>query len=123
MLVLHGAMLAAPLLFLFAHARFHVNAFGFCAFKAITGLDCPACGITRSAMAVFTGDMILAFRHHLAGPLIVALIALIVTYLLGVVFMGFRGWEWRKEVKAYTGIEVLAMITLLIGWIGKVFMN
>lgn len=123
MLLLHGAMLAVPLALLVAHTRFHTCGFGVCLFRWVFGVDCPGCGITRSVMALLNGDVIGAFRLHPAGPLVVSLIAIIVAYLLLALFTRFRGLEWRKEVQAFTGIEMLAFSALVIGWIGKGFLN
>ncbi|MEI8353595.1 MAG: DUF2752 domain-containing protein [Lentisphaerota bacterium] len=123
MLVLHGAMLAAPLALLVAHMRFQFCGLGVCLFRWVFGVDCPGCGITRSAMALLNGDVIGAFRLHPAGPLVVSLIALIVAYLVLALFTRFRGLEWRKEVQAFTGIEMLAFSALVIGWLGKGFLN
>jgi hypothetical protein len=123
MLVLHGAMLVAPLALLVAHLRFQFCGLGVCLFRWVFGVDCPGCGITRSAMALLNGDVIGAFRLHPAGPLVVSLIALIVAYLVLALFTRFRGLEWRKEVQAFTGIEMLAFSALVIGWLGKGFLN
>jgi len=123
MLLLHAAMLVAPIVLLLTHVRCQVNGLSVCVFKSVLGVDCPGCGITRSVMSLFSGDFSRAFRLHPAGPLVVVLIALIVTYLVLVLFTEFRGLEWRKEVRALTGIEMLAFAALLTGWIGKAFIN
>jgi hypothetical protein len=123
MLLLHGAMLVAPMVLLLAHIRFHVNGVGVCVVRSLLGVDCPGCGITRSVMALFAGDICRALRLHPAGPFVVALIVLMVTYLVLVLFTKFKGLEWRKEVRAFTGIEMLAFAALLTGWIGRVFTN
>jgi hypothetical protein len=123
MLLLHGAMLAAPLALLAAHARFQFRGWGCCLFRRLAGVDCPGCGITRSAMALLKGDVSEAFRLHPAGPLVVALIALIVTYLGLALFTRFRGLSWRQEVRAFAGIEMAAMTALLTGWIGRGLLN
>ena len=123
MLLLHAAMLVAPLALLLAHIRFHVKGSGVCVFRSVFGVDCPGCGITRSVMSLFAGDISGALRLHPAGPFVVALIALMVTYLVLVLFTKLKGFEWGKEVRAFTGIEMLAFAALLIGWIGKVFVN
>jgi len=74
-------------------------------------------------MALFTGDFVGALHLHFVGPFILVLVALLATYFAGVVFTKFRGLEWRKEATAYTGVEVLAFVMLLIGWVGKAFIN
>ena len=123
MLLLHGAMLATPVALLIAHSRFHVNALGICVFKAISGVDCPACGITHSAMAMVSGHMRDAFRLHPAGPMVVVIVGIMVLYLAVVLWTGYEGVQWKKESTAYNTLERLAIGVLLIGWVGKLFMN
>ena len=119
MLILHGAMLVAPIILLFW--RKHTNGDGFCVciFRRVFGVDCPGCGVTRSAMSLFAGDIRSAFHMHPGGPVVIALIALIVPYLALILFAKVMGMEWRKEVKVYTGIAILAAAALIAGRIGK----
>jgi hypothetical protein len=119
MLALHGTMLIVPAFMLALHSRFCLSGAGFCVVKRVFGVECPACGVTRAAMALFHGDVAQAVRFHPAAPLIMALLGLMVGYFLTVVVAGIKGMEWRKEVRIYTGIEVLALASLLLGWIGK----
>jgi hypothetical protein len=89
MLVLHGAMLIAPAALLLAHARFHFNATGICVIKSIFDVDCPACGITHSAIAMFSGHMREAFRLHPAGPIVVGIIGIMALYLILVLLTAY----------------------------------
>lgn len=41
-----------------------------CPFRAITGIPCPGCGLTRSFMAIARGDFENALRMHLFGPVL-----------------------------------------------------
>lgn len=48
----------------------------FCPFKVTTGLPCPGCGLTRSAVALLHGDLSTSvFFHPLGGPLLAAMLA------------------------------------------------
>jgi hypothetical protein len=123
MLLLHGTMLAAPLALSFAHTRHHVNAVGICVFKMVCGVDCPACGITHSVMAMLDGRMGEAFRFHPAGPIVVGIITIMTLYLTLVLLTGYRGIEWGKEARAYNGLETVGIVALMIGWVGKAFIN
>ncbi len=42
-----------------------------CPFKALTGLDCPGCGITRALHALLTGHPLRAFDHNALVMLVV----------------------------------------------------
>ncbi|WP_292649544.1 DUF2752 domain-containing protein [Nocardioides sp.] len=51
-----------------------------CPFRALTGLPCPGCGLTRSWVYLMHGDIGLALASNWFGPvLILAVIALVVT--------------------------------------------
>jgi hypothetical protein len=119
MLLLHVAMLTAPLALFAVHRLWPLPSLGVCAFRAIFGVDCPACGVTHSAAALFTGHLQSAFRYHPAGPVIVGIIALTTVYLLAVVFTKVNGLAWRDEVRASRRMEWVAVASLLMGWIGK----
>jgi hypothetical protein len=123
MLLLHGAMLVAPWALLIIHARLHVNALGICAFKTLAGFDCPACGITHSIMALLNGCIQDAFRIHPAGPIIFGIVVLMTFYLGFVLLTGHRGFEWRKEAKAYGILDWMAVGVLLTGWVGRLITN
>src|SRR5439155_3069638 len=41
-----------------------------CIYKALTGIECPACGLTRSFVAISHGRWAVAVRTNPAGPLV-----------------------------------------------------
>jgi hypothetical protein len=41
-----------------------------CLFRALTGHDCPGCGLTRSFTYMGHVDPVTAFRMHVLGPLL-----------------------------------------------------
>lgn len=47
-----------------------------CQFKAVTGLWCPGCGLTRGFHQLFTGHPISALQYNLFVPLVLAAAAL-----------------------------------------------
>lgn len=49
-----------------------------CIFKSITGISCPACGLTRAFESIFSGDFIGSFDYNILGfPLFACGVALI----------------------------------------------
>ena len=42
-----------------------------CPFKFITGIPCPACGMTRACLAVTHGDFRSSFHYHPLWPVVV----------------------------------------------------
>ncbi len=53
---------------------------GPCAFKALTGLDCPGCGGTRMVWYLLQGDVLQAARFHLMA--LIAIPVLLYAYLV-----------------------------------------
>jgi uncharacterized protein DUF2752 len=67
-----GAGVAAALLFFGAgwigvpnDARYTI-----CAFRRLTGIPCPGCGLTRAMAALARGELLLALHFHPFAPLI-----------------------------------------------------
>jgi hypothetical protein len=52
-----------------------------CPLKFLTGISCPSCGLTRSFLAFFNGNIELAYQYHPLGPTLVVLVAAILTML------------------------------------------
>ena len=78
-----GATLLAPLLLLqFApEAEFGQS---ICPHKLLTGFPCPGCGITRSIMSLWRGDLAGSLSYHVFGlPLVIACV-------LGIVIMAIE---------------------------------
>ncbi len=122
MLFLHGAMLMAPVALL-SLSRFHINIPGSCLYKRLLGIDCPACGITHSVVALMDGRIGEAFHLHPAGPFIAGIIGVMVSYVTIVLLTGWSGYAWRIEVKVYSLLDRLAVILLVLGWVGKQVVN
>ena len=54
---------------------FHPQLPGFsCPLRALTGIPCPTCFLTRSISAALTGDLHNALNWHLFGPLMAAVL-------------------------------------------------
>lgn len=84
-----------------------------CRFKAVTGLDCPTCGLTRSVVALAHGDAGGSVGWHPAGPLMVAA-AVVLAGLVPLLWWRRKRplWGRRGFVRA---LEALALASLLGG--------
>ena len=69
-----GAGAAAALLFLAAGwvGLPSGAAFTVCAFRRLTGIPCPGCGLTRAMAALARGELLLALQFHPFAPLVAA---------------------------------------------------
>lgn len=50
-----------------------------CAFKMVTGLDCPGCGMTRATLAMIDGNLYQAFRWNMLIFILAPLIGIYLT--------------------------------------------
>lgn len=58
-----------------------------CLFNSITGYYCPACGNTRSTIALLHGDMLLSIRENAAIPF---LFMLLLSFYIELIFSFFN---------------------------------
>lgn len=42
-----------------------------CPFKMLTGFPCPGCGITKSLVYLYEGDLYKSLSYHILGPFVV----------------------------------------------------
>jgi len=81
---------------------------GVCLFRRLTGLPCPACGMTRSIVLTLNGHLGTALRLNLAGPVWVLAVATIAAALL------WLAWRERhrgadRAAAARRGVRLLAV--------------
>lgn len=53
-----------------------------CPFKMITGFPCPGCGITKSIVYFYEGDIYRSLLHHLFGPIFILFCVLVLFKLV-----------------------------------------
>jgi len=83
-----------------------------CPFKAHFGIDCPGCGLQRSVLALFRGDLTASFKLYPATiPLIFIVLFTIVHLKVDFKF----GAQLIKIV--FTGVAVI----ILINYIYKIY--
>ena len=52
-----------------------------CPFKLLTGFPCPGCGITKSLVFFYEGDIHKSFSYHILGPFVIAFALLTIIVL------------------------------------------
>lgn len=82
-----------------------------CPFRAVTGLKCPGCGVTRMCLALLGGDWAVAWR---ANPVLLLLLPLLAVLLVRAALRYVReggtiGPRWERGL-------VWAMVGLLAAW-------
>lgn len=64
-----------------------------CALKALTGLDCPGCGLTRSFGFMGEGSPFEALKMHLLGPALWIFVAAQIPYRLMILGRRLAAWN------------------------------
>ena len=82
---------------------------GVCLFRQLTGLPCPACGMTRSIVLTLDGHLGTALRLNLAGPVWVLAVATLAVALL------WLAWRERargtdRSAPARRRVRLLALV-------------
>lgn len=75
-----------------------------CPFKMLTGLPCPGCGITKSMVYFYEGDILKSLSYHILGPLVIGFCVLTIAVLTTELITKqeyFNKWFFNKKL-AYT---------------------
>jgi hypothetical protein len=85
-----------------------------CLFHRCFGRPCPTCGLTRSWGALLHGEVATAFRYHLLGPWLLALLIgiLALSFLKGRFWLPARGWVWCVAV-----VWASYAVARMVGWL------
>lgn len=93
-----------------------------CAFRDVTGLSCPGCGLSRSFHSTVHFNLTEAFGFHLLGPLFfLILLSITVKYS----YEGISGNYLKKVISKGTGSKLVVVIFLLwlLYWIIRITME
>lgn len=53
-----------------------------CPFKMVTGFPCPGCGITKSLVYFYQGDLYRSISYHILGPFVIVFCVLAIIILV-----------------------------------------
>lgn len=84
-----------------------VSSQSYCPVKLLTGFPCPGCGITKSLVFIYSGDLKKSFEFHLFGPFlfllcIISIIILILEIVLNQEF--FNSIIYNRKLAIYLGV-------------------
>ena len=73
-------MLAVPFFIMLSSHEHIETEQSLCPFKMVTGFPCPGCGITKSIIFFYQGDLLKSLEYHVFGPFvpIASIIAILV---------------------------------------------
>jgi hypothetical protein len=75
-------LFSAPLLGAYFYSYTDYNSPLFCPIKALTGIPCPGCGMTRAFMAIASGNLGKAIGYNLFSPILFLVFLLTAIHLL-----------------------------------------
>lgn len=107
--VIAGAflVLAVPFfILLFTDSDHLESSQSLCPFKMMTGFPCPGCGITKSLVSLYEGDIMESIHHHLFGPLTFVFCLLVIAGLTTELITRkkyFRDLFYSKRIAYFLG--------------------
>ena len=122
--VLRIFVLAAPILGVICAVLFQndltqwAEKFPQCPFYRVTGLLCPACGNTRSVLALLRLDIVSALQYNITPPIIAVLGILLYAEMAARVFGKRLRLVPRSNVFLGAAVGGILLYYLLRNWIG-----
>jgi len=90
---------------------------GTCAFRRITGVPCPGCGMTRSFISTAHGKLADAWRFNPAGVVLFSIVAFQIPYRLYQICRIRRGLVEHYFTAIDNGLLIGVVVILLAHWI------
>ena len=117
-------ILAVPYVLTFSTEIGHIeNEQSLCPFKMITGFPCPGCGITKSMIFFYDGNIAKSFYYHLFGPFTVLFCVFSIIILTAELLTRkeyFRKILFNKNLSYFLGASlVIYHITRLVFFISS----
>lgn len=90
---------------------------GMCLSRALLGIPCPGCGLTRSFVALSGGDIRRAFQFNAMGPILYFICLMQVPYRVAEYFRIGRSSPWWFRAKARFGLVTWFVLAgLVVQW-------
>ena len=120
------ALIAAPLLEVYANERVGLRGHPdlllppTCMSRTLFGVDCPACGLTRSFVYLAHGDWITSVQCHRLGWLLMLVAAIQVPYRLSIL-LGAKRVLLPERLGRWIGR--ILIVLLIVNWVLGVVFN
>lgn len=91
----------------------------YCPFKMLTGFPCPGCGITKSLVYFYEGDIYKSLSYHIFGPLVIAFSVFTILVLSTEIFTQkeyFTKWMYNKKLAYALGIFLAVYHLIRLGY-------
>jgi hypothetical protein len=75
-----------------------------CPLKMATGFPCPSCGITKSIVYFYDGNILKSISYHILGPIVVPFCVFLILLLLVEIKTGnvyFNKWFYNKKAACF----------------------
>lgn len=103
-------MLAVPFFIGSRHSGTHLESQqSLCPMKLLTGFPCPGCGITKSMVFFYEGNISKSFQHHFFGPFTVLFCLAGILLLMAELLTRrdyLRNWFYSKKLAYVLGISL-----------------
>ncbi|MFO0880021.1 MAG: DUF2752 domain-containing protein [Gemmataceae bacterium] len=86
-----------------------------CTFIDVTGVPCPACGMTTSFALFVRGDLVNSMRANWVGTLLAGFCALVVPWSIGSLIHG-RPLLVRSLEKVFLGVIITLLVLMSLRW-------
>jgi len=84
-----------------------------CASRALFGVECPFCGMTRSFVSLLNGDVSASFRHHPGGPLLALTLFAVLVYVIAAALR--RRPPLTERRAPMIALQAVAAVCVLLG--------
>lgn len=85
----------------------------FCAFKQLSGLPCPGCGVTTSIAALLQGNVTRAVKANIAGPFVAIFFLVQMALVVGAALCVIRESSILRIARAS---DQILLIVLVLAW-------
>lgn len=78
-----------------------------CPLKMLTGFPCPGCGITKSLVFFYEGDIFKSISYHILGPFVISFCVVTIIVLTTELITGkeyFNSWLYNRKLAYRLGI-------------------